>query len=46
MSEIQGHWFLKCSKNGEIQLNTDSDNTLSPLPFSYLSAAPISRHIL
>ena len=23
--EIQGHLFLKCHKNGEIQLSTDSD---------------------
>jgi len=32
VSEIQGHWFLKCSKNGEIQLNNDSDAMYSPLP--------------
>jgi len=25
LSEIQGHWFLKCCKNGEIQLSNDSD---------------------
>jgi len=25
LSEIQGHWFLKCRKNGEIQLSNDSD---------------------
>jgi len=23
--EIQRHWFLKCRKNGEIQLTNDSD---------------------
>jgi len=22
---IEGHWFLKCHKNGEIQLSNDSD---------------------
>jgi len=25
LSEIQGRWFLKCRKNGEIQLNNDSN---------------------
>jgi len=25
LREIQGHWFLKCHKNGEIQLSNDSD---------------------
>jgi len=24
LREIQGHWFLKCRKNGEIQLSNDS----------------------
>ena len=25
LREIQGHWFLKCRKNGEIQLSNDYD---------------------
>ena len=25
LREIQGHWFLKYRKNGEIQLSNDSD---------------------
>jgi len=25
LSEILGHWFLKCRKNGEIRLSNDSD---------------------
>jgi len=25
LSEIQGHWFVKCRKNGEIQFGNDSD---------------------
>ena len=25
LSRIQGHWFLKCRKNAEIQLSNDSD---------------------
>ena len=25
LNEIQDHWFLKCRKNGEIQLSNDSD---------------------
>jgi len=25
MSEIQGHWFIKCHKNDEIHLSNDSD---------------------
>ena len=25
LSKIQGHWFLICRKNGEIQLSNDSD---------------------
>ena len=46
--EIQGHLFLKCHKNGEIQHSNDSDAMQCPLSFTYLSAAPIehviSRH--
>jgi len=29
LSEIQGHWFLKRRKNGEIELSNDSDAMLS-----------------
>ena len=25
LREIRGHWFLKCRKNGEIQLSNNSD---------------------
>jgi len=25
LREIQGHWFLECRKNDEIQLSNDSD---------------------
>jgi len=25
LSDIQGHWFLKCRKNGEIRISNDSD---------------------
>jgi len=25
LTQIQGHWFLKCRHNDEIQLNNDSD---------------------
>jgi len=25
LSEIQGRWFIKCRKNGEIQPSNDSD---------------------
>ena len=26
LSEIQGHWFLKCRKNGEIQIQLSNDS--------------------
>jgi len=36
MTEIQGHRFLKCRKNGEIQLINDSDAIVEWLDALYL----------